>query len=189
MLVRSMVRLVEHEQADVAPEVDVAVAECIEEHVGRADDDAVRVKHAMPQLPVSPLVRFVCAGNEANGDGEVSRDDCLLLPRERDCRCEEPGDLRSWIDVHVSDGYDGRRKQKRETHLARIVLCLAFHPQDRDVRLSCSRVERDDDVPPHALLKHLLLIPACAKVWYWRRYPISTRCNLFVRHVQSVRYC
>jgi len=110
MLVRSMVRLVEYKQADVAAEADVAVAECIEEHVGRADDDAVRVEHAMPQLPVSPLVRFVCAGNEADGDGEVSRDDCLLLPRERDCRCEEPGDLRCARERQTRN-----RKRKRHT--------------------------------------------------------------------------
>ena len=63
----------------------------------RADDDTVRIQHSAPQLPVSPLVRFVRARNESDGDGEVIRDDRLLLPRERDRRCEEPADLREWV--------------------------------------------------------------------------------------------
>jgi hypothetical protein len=59
----------------------------------------MRVQHAAPQLPILPLVRFVRARNESDGHGEVGRNDCLLLVRERDCRCEEPGDLRG-----VGDG-------------------------------------------------------------------------------------
>jgi hypothetical protein len=59
----------------------------------RADDDAMRVQHSAPQLRISPLVRFVRARNESDGDREVGRNDCLLLLRERDCRREEPGDL------------------------------------------------------------------------------------------------
>jgi hypothetical protein len=69
------------------------MAERTEEDVGRADDDTMRVQHSAPQLPIRPLVRFVRARNETDGDGEVGRNDCLLLPRERDRRGEEPGDL------------------------------------------------------------------------------------------------
>jgi hypothetical protein len=36
-----VVRLVKDEEANVAAEVDVAVAERVEEDIGRADDDAV----------------------------------------------------------------------------------------------------------------------------------------------------
>lgn len=61
MLVRSVMRLVEHKQADIAPKVDVAMAEPVQEHVGRGDDDAVSVQHATPQLRVLPPIRLVRA--------------------------------------------------------------------------------------------------------------------------------
>ncbi len=73
------------------------MAECVEEDVVSADDDTVRVQHPAPQLPIPPLVRFVRARNESDGNGEVGCDSCLLLPRERDCRREEPGDLCGWV--------------------------------------------------------------------------------------------
>ena len=63
----------------------------------RADDDRMRVQHSAPQLPVPPLVRFVRARNEGDGDGEVGRNGCLLLSRERDSRREKPGDLCGWM--------------------------------------------------------------------------------------------
>jgi hypothetical protein len=88
-----MVCLIEHKQAHIGPKVDVAMAERIEEDVVRADDDTMRIQHPAPQLRICPLVRFVRARNESNGYGEVGRDDCLLLLRERDCRRKEPGDL------------------------------------------------------------------------------------------------
>jgi hypothetical protein len=69
------------------------MAERVEEDVVRADDDTMCVQHSAPQLPISPLVRFVRARNESDGDGEVGRNGRLLLPRKRDCRREEPGDL------------------------------------------------------------------------------------------------
>jgi hypothetical protein len=69
------------------------MAERVEEDVVRADDDTMRVQHPAPQFPIPPLVWFVRARNESNGDGEVGRNYCLLLPCERDCRREEPGDL------------------------------------------------------------------------------------------------
>lgn len=72
------------------------MTERVEEDTVRADDDAVGFQHAAPQLPILPLVWFVRARNESNGDGEVGRDDCPLLLRERDCRGEEPGDL-CWV--------------------------------------------------------------------------------------------
>ena len=94
MFVRSVVCLVEDEQANVAPKLDVAMAECVEEYVGRADDDATRwLQHAKPHLPVLPLVWFVLARNQPNRDGDVHLDDIFLLPRKRDSRCKEPGDL------------------------------------------------------------------------------------------------
>ena len=99
MFVCSVVRLVKHEQADVATKLDVAMAERVKEHVGRAHDDAVLNEHPDPQLPVFPLVRLVCAGNEPDSDGNVRCDDGLLLPRKCDGRCEEPGDLsrEKWV--------------------------------------------------------------------------------------------
>jgi hypothetical protein len=69
------------------------MAERVEEDVVGADDDTMRVQHAAPQLPIPPLVRFVRARNETDGDGEVGCNGSLLLPRERDCRRKEPGDL------------------------------------------------------------------------------------------------
>lgn len=94
MFVRSVVCLIEHEQANVAPKLDVAMAECVEEYVGRAHDDATRrFQHAKPHLPVLPLVRFVLARNQPNRDGDVHLDDVFLLPRKRHSRCKEPGDL------------------------------------------------------------------------------------------------
>jgi hypothetical protein len=69
------------------------MAERVEEDVVRADDDTMRAQHSAPQLPIPPLVRFVRTRNESDGDGEVGRNGCLLLPRERNCRREEPGDL------------------------------------------------------------------------------------------------
>ena len=93
MFVRSVVRLIEHEQANVAPKLDVAMAECVEEHVWRAHNDATSFQHAKPQLPVLPLVRFVLARNEPDRDGDICLDDVFLLPRKRDSRCKEPGDL------------------------------------------------------------------------------------------------
>ena len=72
------------------------MAERIEKDAVRADDDAVGFQHAAPQLPIFPLIRFVRPRNESNGDGEVGRDDCALLLRERDCRRKEPGDL-CWV--------------------------------------------------------------------------------------------
>jgi hypothetical protein len=69
------------------------MAERVEEDAVSADNDAMRFQHATPQLPILPPVRFVRARNESDGDGEKVRNDCLLLPRKRDCRCEEPGDL------------------------------------------------------------------------------------------------
>ena len=73
------------------------MAERVEEDIMRADDDTMRVQHSAPQLPIPPLVWFVRARNESDGDGEVGRNGCLLLPRERDCRREEPGDLCGWV--------------------------------------------------------------------------------------------
>ena len=73
------------------------MAKRIEENVRRGDDDAMRVQHSAPQVPISPLVRFVCTRNERDGDWEVGRNGRLLLPRERDCRREEPGDLCGWV--------------------------------------------------------------------------------------------
>jgi hypothetical protein len=73
------------------------MAERVEEDVLRADDDTMRVQHSAPQLPIPPLVRFVRARNESNGDGEVGRNGCLLLSCERDCRREKPGDLCGWV--------------------------------------------------------------------------------------------
>ena len=73
------------------------MAERAEEDVGRGDDDAMRVQHSAPQLPIHPLVRLVCARNESDGDGEVGRNGILLLPHERDCRREEPEDLGGWV--------------------------------------------------------------------------------------------
>ena len=93
MFVRSVVRLIEYEQANVQPKLDVSMAECIEEHIGRAHDDATRFQHAKPQCPVLPLIRFVFARNEPNRDVNVCLDDVFLLPRKRDSRCKEPGDL------------------------------------------------------------------------------------------------
>ena len=71
------------------------MAERVEEDIMRADDDTMRVQHSTPQLPIPPLVRFVRARNKSDRDGEVGRNGPLLLPRERDCRREEPGDL--WV--------------------------------------------------------------------------------------------
>jgi hypothetical protein len=73
------------------------MTERVEEDVVRADDDTMRVQHSAPQLPIPPLVRFVRARNESDGDGEVGCNGCLLLPRECDCRCEEPGGLGGWV--------------------------------------------------------------------------------------------
>jgi hypothetical protein len=78
------------------------MAEGVEEDVMRADDDTMRVQHSAPQFSIPPLVWFVRARNESDGDGEVGRNGFLLLPCERDCRCEEPGDLCGWI----SDAYE-----------------------------------------------------------------------------------
>jgi hypothetical protein len=69
------------------------MAERAEEDVGCGNDDTMRVQHSAPQLPIHPLVRFIRARNESDGDGEVGRNGILLLPRERDCRREEPEDL------------------------------------------------------------------------------------------------
>ena len=73
------------------------MTERVEEDVMGADNDAMRVQHSAPQLPIPPLVRFVRARNESDGDGEMVHDGCLLLPRERDCRREEPGELCEWV--------------------------------------------------------------------------------------------
>ena len=56
------------------------MTERIEENTGRADNDAVRVQYATPQLPILPLVWLVRARDESDGDGEMGCDDCLLLP-------------------------------------------------------------------------------------------------------------
>jgi hypothetical protein len=69
------------------------MAERVEEDAVCTDDDAMGFQYAAPQLPILPLVRFVRARNESDRDGEVGRDDCLLLARERDCRRKKPGDL------------------------------------------------------------------------------------------------
>jgi hypothetical protein len=73
------------------------MAKRVEEDIVRADDDTMGVQHSAPQLPIPPLVRFVRARNESDGDREVGRNGCLLLPRERDCRRDEPGDLCGWV--------------------------------------------------------------------------------------------
>ena len=73
------------------------MTERVEEDVVRADDDTMRVQNSAPQRLIPPLVRFVRARNESDGDGEVGRNGNLLLPRERDCRREEPGDLCGWV--------------------------------------------------------------------------------------------
>ena len=56
------------------------MAERIEKNTVRADNDAVRVQYATPQLPILPLVGFLRARDESDGDGEIGCDDCLLLP-------------------------------------------------------------------------------------------------------------
>jgi len=73
------------------------MAERVKEDVMGTDDDTMRVQHSVPQLSIPPLIRFVRARNKSDGDGEVGRNGCLLLPRERDCRREEPGDLGGWV--------------------------------------------------------------------------------------------
>ena len=98
MFVRSVVRLIEHEQANIAPKLDVAMAECVEEHVRRAHDDAMRFQHINPQRLLLPLVRFALARNEPDRDVDVCPDDVFLLARKCDSRCKEPGDL-NWGGV------------------------------------------------------------------------------------------
>jgi hypothetical protein len=73
------------------------MAEGVEEDVGRGDDDTMRIQHSKPQLPIPPLIRFVRTRNESDGDREVGRNGCVLLPCERDCGREEPGDLGGWV--------------------------------------------------------------------------------------------
>lgn len=116
VFIRGMVRLIKHEQADIAPKQDVAMAKRIEEHVGRAHDDAVLDQHTKPELPVLPLVRLVLARNEPDRDGDTCLDDFLLLPRECDGRCEEPGDLSG--RVGISDGSTAR-ETTRAAHTLR----------------------------------------------------------------------
>ena len=69
------------------------MTERVEEDVVRTDDDTMRVQYAVPQLLIPPLVRFVRARNESDGDGEVGRNGRLLLSRERNRRRKEPRDL------------------------------------------------------------------------------------------------
>ena len=113
MFIHGMVRFVEHEQADIASKQDVAMAERVEEHVGRAHYDAVLNQHTQPELPILPLVRLVLARNEPDRDGDTRLDDFLLLPRERDGRRDEPGDLSG--RVGIGDGNAARETTRTHT--------------------------------------------------------------------------
>ena len=115
MPVRSVMRLIKDQQANVAPKVDVAMAERVEEHVRSADDDSVRVQNAAPQFWVLPLIRLICARNKANGNGDVSGDDCLLLPCECDCWGDEPGDLSRVGDTNYSLGHTAHTHTLRDS--------------------------------------------------------------------------
>jgi hypothetical protein len=64
--------------------VDVAVSERVEEHIGRPDDDAVVAKDPVPKVMVFPLLWFLCARDEPNGDMNAFLDDSLLLL----CQCD-----------------------------------------------------------------------------------------------------
>lgn len=97
MAISGMVRLVKDEETNVAAKVDVAVSECVEEDIGRRDDDAVFVKDTAPERGVFPLVWLVCARDEPDGDRKALGDDGLLLLRKRDGRHKEPRDLRRAI--------------------------------------------------------------------------------------------
>jgi hypothetical protein len=113
MFVSSMVRLIKHEQADIATKQDVAMTERVEEHVGRAHDDAVLNQHTKPELPILPLVRLVLARNEPDRDGDTRLDDFLLLPRERDGWRDEPGDLSG--RVGIGNGSAARETTRTQT--------------------------------------------------------------------------
>ena len=130
VFVRSVVCFIEHKEADIGPKVDVAMAERVEEDVMRADDDTVRVQHLAPKFTIPPLVRFIRARNESDGDGEVGRDGCLLLPRERDCWREEPGDLGGWVNQRWVDS-------PRHWHAGNIVYSNGAHTLRDSRSISC----------------------------------------------------
>jgi hypothetical protein len=90
MLIGSMVCLVKHEQTDVTPEVYVSVAECVKEHVVRADDDAVVIQYSTPQFRVLPLVWLVRPRDERDREVRMTCNDGFLLLCECDSRCKEP---------------------------------------------------------------------------------------------------